>query len=165
MFCEKILNIASEAEVALAPIYKKIDEIPFDEMPHDEDIPPIDVTAISDEDPIDLPDMEDDVFSSLDPFADRRKQYPPEEEQDYVEIEGDMIPEDIDNVIQLIKNSESTKKGKQLLFEAFAFYNSRLSTLLAEILIMFILTTLLSINDLSIPYNKYIFSILSLFFY
>lgn len=29
MFCEKILNIASEAEVALAPIYKKIDEIAY----------------------------------------------------------------------------------------------------------------------------------------
>lgn len=103
---EENLELLNESSLDLSTLFNLEDEplsfeiqeeeIPFDEMPHDEDIPPIDIAAISDENPIDLPEMEDDVFSSLDPFADRRKQYPPEEEQDYVEIEGDIIPEEID---------------------------------------------------------------------
>lgn len=131
---EENLELLNESSLDLSTLYNlddeplsfeiQEDEIPFDEMPHDEDIPPIDVTAISDEDPIDLPDMEDDVFSSLDPFADRRKQYPPEEEQDYVEIEGDMIPEDIDNEYDEEQILPSTEDDINLQDETSSSENS-----------------------------------------
>lgn len=86
---EKLLKLDDIYNIEAEPLDFELqeEEIPFDEMPKDENPPPIEQTVTSDETPIDFSTADENDLRILDPFKNYSRQQPIDETETLVKVE------------------------------------------------------------------------------